>query len=225
MGVVVSDLKKYFETARRFDQDRVLSAQRSKRLAWSVAGLSLVAVACSGLGLAALVPLKTVQPYVVRVDNSTGIVDVITALKDGKEGYEEAVTKYFAAGYVTAREGYTAGEAERNFKQISVASTPEEQARFAAWYRGSNPESPQNIYGQTGIARVKIKSVSLVAKTVVSVRYLKTVIKAEDQKSSHWVATMTFAFVNDKMSASDRLLNPLGFVISEYRADPETLQQ
>ena len=59
---------------------------------------------------------------------------------------------------------------------------------------------------------------------MVSVRYLRTVTKGEDVRTTHWVATLTFAYVNASMSTTDRLVNPLGFVVSEYRADPEVLQ-
>ena len=77
-------LKDYFERARRFDQDRLMTAYRSRRTAWIVAGLSAVLAACSALAVAALAPLKSVEPFVVRVDNSTGIVDVVSALTSGE---------------------------------------------------------------------------------------------------------------------------------------------
>jgi type IV secretion system protein VirB8 len=38
---------------------------------------------------------------------------------------------------------------------------------------------------------------------------------------THWVATLTYAYVNAPTAANDRLVNPLGFLVSEYRADPE----
>jgi type IV secretion system protein VirB8 len=50
------------------------------------------------------------------------------------------------------------------------------------------------------------------------------VTKGEEQRLTHWVATLTFAYVNSALSASDRQINPLGFVVSEYHADPETIQ-
>jgi type IV secretion system protein VirB8 len=38
------------------------------------------------------------------------------------------------------------------------------------------------------------------------------------------VATITFEVRPDaKVSTSDRLVNPIGFLVSEYRADPEVL--
>ena len=217
-------LKEYFERARRFDQDRLLTAYRSTRTAWSVAAVSAVLAVCGVVAVAALAPLKSVEPFVIRVDNATGIVDVVSALTSEAGRYDEAVTKFFAARYVRAREGYVASEAEDNFKTASLLSTQPEQARFAAIYRGGNPESPQNIYGRSATARITVKAISLINKSVVSVRYLRAVTKGEEVRTTHWVATLTFAYVNAPMSTTDRLVNPLGFVVSEYRADPEVLQ-
>ncbi|OYY62695.1 MAG: virB8 family protein [Rhizobiales bacterium 24-66-13] len=221
--VTNDSLKSYFDKARRFDQDRMIRAERSARVAWFVAICASILAAAAVFAVAGLTPLKTVQPFVVRVDNSTGIVDVVSGLTSEAGTYDEAVTKYFAARYVRARESYVWSEAEENFRTVALLSTQAEQQRFAALYRGSNPESPQNIYGRTATARINIVSISLINLHVVSVRYIRTVTRGEDVRTTHWVATLTFSYVNAPMSATDRLVNPLGFVVSEYRADPEAI--
>ncbi|MFG1280330.1 virB8 family protein [Xanthobacter autotrophicus] len=221
--VTNESLKSYFEKARRFDQDRMIRAERSTRVAWFVAICASILAAAAVFAVAGLTPLKTVQPFVVRVDNSTGVVDVVSALTATAGTYDEAVTKYFAARYVRAREAYVWSEAEENFRTVALLSTQAEQQRFAALYRGSNPESPQNIYVRSATARINIVSISLINPHVVSVRYIRTVTRGEDVRTTHWVATLTFAYVNAPMSATDRLVNPLGFVVSEYRADPEAI--
>ncbi len=78
--VSADELKTYFEKARRFDQDRVIQVERSARIAWSVAIVAGILAGASIFAVAALTPLKTIEPFVVRVDNSTGIVDVVSAL-------------------------------------------------------------------------------------------------------------------------------------------------
>lgn len=221
--VTTESLKSYFDKARRFDQDRMIKAERSARIAWCVAIVASILAAAAIFAVAGLTPLKTVQPFVVRVDNSTGIVDVVSALTSTAGTYDEAATKYFAARYVRAREGYVWSEAEDNFRTVALLSTQPEQQRFAALYRGSNPESPQNIYGRSATARINIVSISLINANVVSVRYIRTVTRGEEVRTTHWVATLTFAYVNAPMSSTDRLVNPLGFVVSEYRADPEVV--
>ncbi len=221
--VTPDNLKSYFDNARRFDQDRLIQMERSARIAWRVAGCASVLAAASVFAIAALTPLKTVEPFVVRVDNSTGIVDVVSALTSTAGTYDEAVTKYFAARYVRAREGYVWSEAEENFRTVALLSTQPEQARFSAVYRGSNPDSPQNVYGRNATARISIVSISLINATVTSVRYMRTITRGDDVRSTHWVATLTFSYVNAPMSSTDRLVNPLGFAVSEYRADPEAM--
>lgn len=221
--VTPDNLKSYFDKARRFDQDRLIQMERSARVAWLVAGFASVLAAASVFAIAALTPLKTVEPFVVRVDNSTGIVDVVSALTSTAGTYDEAVTKYFAARYVRAREGYVWSEAEENFRTVALLSTQPEQARFSAVYRGSNPDSPQNVYGRNATARISIVSISLINATVTSVRYMRIITHGDDVRSTHWVATLTFSYVNAPMSSTDRLVNPLGFAVSEYRADPEAI--
>ncbi|MEF0941619.1 virB8 family protein [Rhizobium sp. BR 362] len=221
--VTTDDLKSYFDKARRFDQDRMIQLERSARIAWFVAIVASALEAASIFAVAGLTPLKTVEPFVVRVDNSTGIVDVVSGLTSTVGNYDEAVTKYFASRYVRAREGYVWSEAEENFRTVSLLSTASEQTRFGALYRGSNPDSPQNIYGHGATSRVNIVSISLINSNVASVRYMRAITRGDEVHTTHWVATLTFSYSNASMSSTDRLVNPLGFVVSEYRSDPEAV--
>lgn len=222
--VETGDLKAYFERARLWEQDLLVQAHRSKRLAWTVAAVASALSIVSVGAVTAMAPLKTVEPFVIRVDNATGIVDVVSALRDGPTAYGEAVTRYFLAKYVRAREGYARSEAEANFKTVSLLSGGPEQNRFAAFYRGSNPDSPQVAYGRSGIAEVRIKTISLLGPNLASVRFLRESRKGDETRTSHWIATLTFEVRPDaKVSTSDRLVNPIGFLVSEYRADPEVV--
>lgn len=223
--VEAGDLKTYFERARLWEQDLLLSAQKSKRLAWTVAAIACGLTFVSVGAVAALAPLKTVEPFVIRVDNSTGIVDIVSTLREGSSTYGEAVTRYFLAKYVRAREGFSRAEAEANFRTVSLLSNGPEQNRFVAYFRGSNPDSPQVAYGRSGIAETKIKTISLLGPNLASVRFLRETRKGEETKTSHWIATITFEVRPDaKVSTNDRLVNPIGFLVSEYHADPEVLE-
>ncbi|WP_442864053.1 virB8 family protein [Bartonella sp. 220B] len=217
-------LKEYIKEARSFDIDRMHGMRVRMKIAMALMvlfGLMTIALA---LAVAALTPLKTVEPFVIRVDNSTGIVDTISALKDSPNDYDEAITRYFAAKYVRAREGFQATEAENNFSLISLLSSPTEQNRFAKWYAGNNPESPQNIY-QNMIVTVTIKSISFLSKDLIQVRYYKTLRELNGKENiSHWISILNFSYINAQISTTDRLINPLGFQVSEYRTDPEVIQ-
>ena len=219
------DLTPYFDEGRSWNADRLKTAERSRRFAWGVAAFAgLVATVAVG-AVAALSPLKTVEPFVVRVDRTTGAVDVMTALKSEKPlGYDEAVTKHFLAQYVRAREGWLAPAAEANFRQVSIMSTPTEQQRWGDAFRATNPLSPQVAYGDAGEALIDIRAISFVADGVASVRFHRTVRQAQQLTESDWIATVAFSYTKAPMAEADRLRNPLGFQVTSYRADAEVVR-
>ena len=221
-GVPELDLKAYFAEASRWDEDRLGSARRSRNLAWAVAtGACLIAVAASA-AVASLAPLKTVEPFVVRVDRATGAVDVMTSLAQEKKlPPDEAVSKYFLARYVRAREGYLPASAPEDFRQVAILSAPAEQRRFGDARAASNSQSHAVLYGHEGMAEVQIRTVSFINDKVASVRFRRTVRRAQATTSEDWIATAAFTYTRAPMREADRLLNPLGFQITSYRADPE----
>lgn len=225
MTVAGPDLKTYFAEARSWDVDRVQRAERSRKFAWLVAaaagGLSIVALGA----VAALAPLKTVEPFVVRVDRATGAVEVMSALKSEKPvTYDEAVTKHFLAQYIRARETWLPPAAESNFRQVSIMSTPAEQQRWGDAFRPSNPESPQVAFGPNSEAQIAIRSVTFVADGVANVRFHRTVRQSQQVTESDWIATAAFTYTKAPMAEGDRLRNPLGFQVTSYRADPEVVR-
>ena len=224
-GVPTPDLKAYFSEARAWDHDRLRAAERSRRLAWGSAGVMAILAVTAVAAVATLTPLKTVEPYVVRVDEATGAVDVMTGLKGGKDlTYEEAVTKSFLATYVRARESWLPPAAEANFRQVSIMSTPEEQQRWAAFFRPANPASPQLAFGPAADAQIAVRAISFVAPKVANVRFHRIVRQAGQVAESDWIATLAFTYAKAPMSEADRLRNPLGFQVSSYRADPEVIR-
>src|SRR3546814_5331347 len=75
------DRKAYFAEAESWDRDRFLAAVRSRRVAWIVAIVAIVFAAICAAAVLALSPLKTVVPYVVTVDRSTGATEVTQELR------------------------------------------------------------------------------------------------------------------------------------------------
>jgi len=224
-GVPSPDLAAYFAEARRWDEERLVTARRSRRLAWSVAAAAAgLAVAAIG-AVAALAPLKTVEPFVVRVDRTTGAVDVMSGLKGADHlSYEEAVTKYFLATYVRAREGWLPQAAEQSFHQVAIMSTPAEQQRWADAVRPTNPQSPQAVWGANAESLIEIRAISFVSPKVANVRFHRLVRQAQQVTESDWIATVAFDYTKAPMAEADRLRNPIGFQVASYRADPEVVR-
>ena len=220
-----AEIKHYLKEARSFDYDLRVRSDRSRRLAWTVAGVASVIAVAACSAVAMLAPLKTVEPFVIRVDSATGVPEVMTSLSDGQEEYDEAVSKYFLARYVRTREGYSFASREAIFREVQLLSSREEQAEFSSFYNASNPESPQFIYGRNGKADVAIRSIAIIGDDLAQVRFARTVTERDERVRTRWVATVQFSFQSDSViSDQDRLINPLGFVVTDYRSDPEVVE-
>ena len=145
----------YLEAARSWDLDRAQTARRSATRAWRVAAVSVLLTVLALVAVAGLTPLKTVEPFLIRVDHSTGIVDVVPVLK-GRAEVPEAVTRYFITQYVQSRERYLGALAESDYEQTGAFHSPQmNQAWAAAWDRG-NPDSPLNRYADGSTVRVQV---------------------------------------------------------------------
>lgn len=217
-----NDFDKYLAEARNWETDKVITAEKSKRTAWRVASAASILALVAVGGLSIIGPMKSVQPYVIRVDNSTGIVDVASALKDSKTNYDEAINKYFTQLYIRYREGYSRELAEEYYSNVGIMSAGLEQQKYFAWFNPANPQSPLNVYGQSAKVKVSIKSTSFIKPTVALVRYTKAIERGTDKPQiTHWAATIIFKYSGAPMSEKNRAINPLGFQVTEYRNDPD----
>jgi type IV secretion system protein VirB8 len=62
--------------------------------------------------------------------------------------YDEAVTKFFLAQYVRARESWLSAAAEENFRAATILSEPGEQQRWGRFFSANNQNSPQVVWGR-----------------------------------------------------------------------------
>ncbi len=69
-----------------------------------------------------LMPLKRVDPFVIRVDNTTGLVDVVPVYA-GQAQMPEAVTRYFLDHYVTVCERFNFATAESDYEECGAFHT------------------------------------------------------------------------------------------------------
>ena len=216
------DIRLYIKEAKSWETDRIMHLEQSRRTAWRIALAAGLIAFFAVAAIVLLTPLKQVEPFVIRVDNSTGAVDVVSKLTDGKERYSEAISKYFAQRYVRYREGYARALAEEYYRYTGLMSGAAEQRKYAEWFAIRNPDSPLNIHGDFARVTVDIKSTSFISPTVALVRYTKYIVRGQDREHlSHWAATITFRYSSSPMSAEDRSINPLGFQVMEYRNDPD----
>jgi len=192
---------------------------------WFVLGVVALIVATLEAGaLMALAPLKAVEPYVIQVDNDTGMTTVLEPLKEKSLTENEAVTKFFIVKYVVARETYDPQDLNQNYERVRLMSTADEVDRFDDFIRG--PNGPVETFKTTTTRTIRVSSVSFLNKNTVQVRFTTTTrqIATNEKQESHWIATLSYRYVNTPLEEGERLDNPLGFQIKTYRIDQEVVK-
>ena len=203
----------------------IYSSAIVSRNRWFVLGIVALIVATLEAGaLMALAPLKAVEPYVIQVDNDTGMTTVLEPLKEKSLTENEAVTKFFIVKYIVARETYDPQDLNQNYERVRLMSTGEEAARFEDFIRGA--DGPVESFKTTTIRSIRVRSVSFLNKSTAQVRFTATKrqIATNEKQESHWIATLSYRYVNTPLEESERLDNPLGFQIKNYRIDQEVVK-
>lgn len=207
--------------------DRRAASERSRTLAWTIAGIATAVALIEAIALAALTPLKREVPYTLLVDRQTGAVEALKPLEQETIAPDAALTRSFLVQYVIARESFDRDTLVPNYRKVALLSTGEARARYLASMRASNPASPLASLPRNANIDVLIRSVSSLTGNRSLVRFstVRTDPGGRGQVAQHWVAVVSYRYTEAEMSADDRLLNPLGFQVIRYRRDPETLPE
>jgi type IV secretion system protein VirB8 len=220
-------LEGYFQEAASWDSDRVADARRSARIAWRVAGAGWVCAVTGGASLLLLMPLKRVEPFVVRVDNSTGVVDIVPVYA-GTVGVDQSVTRYFLTHYITTCERFNLATAESDYEECGAFHAARRNQAWSALWNKNNPASPLNVHKDGSTVRAQVESVSFFQRAsgisdLAQVRYVKAERQSggAEEQFTHWIATLQYAYTAPSKDPRVRRWNPLGFKIVELASEPE----
>lgn len=226
---MTADADGYFRDAVSWDADKSASLGRSARTAWRVAGAGWICAVTSCAALLALLPLKKIEPFVIRVDNSTGIVDVVPVYT-GNVRMEETVTRYFLSHYVSVCERFNFSTAESDYEECGAFNTAQRNQAWYALWNPNNPRSPLNVHKDGSSVSVRVESVSFFKRAsgladLAQVRYVKALRPGAGGAESftHWIATIQYAYTAPAKDPKTRRWNPLGFKIVDFRSEPEVL--
>ena len=220
-------IDRYLLEAQSWEMDRARRALRSSRIAWVVAGVASLIALLAVAAVAGLTPLKQPVPVLIRVDSSSGVVDIVPTY-EGTTDIEQVVTRNLLSNYVIARERYFYGTAEADYELVAAENAPRLNQEWAALWNVSNPLSPLNVYKDGTTVRAQVRSVSFLKldsgkDKLAQVRFSRYTRPGGtgDEQASHWVATIEFAYTQPSKDDKLRSLNPLGFRVVEYRREPE----
>ena len=231
MSVREAGLEPYFEEAIHWDADRRAQGRRLVKLALGVAGAGWITALMLAGALIVLMPLKRVEPFVVRVDNSTGVVDVVP-IYAGSSGMPEAITRYLLTHYVTVCERFNYATAESDYEECGAFHTAQRNQAWYALWNPNNPSSPLNTNKDGAVIRSEVTSVSFFKRgngvgDLAQVRYVKAKRSAgaPTDAVTHWIATIQYAYTDPSKDSRIRAWNPLGFKIVDFRPEAEVLNE
>jgi type IV secretion system protein VirB8 len=221
------DADAYFSEAASWDADRLAQYRQSARTAWRVAAGGWICALASAGALLVLLPLKRVEPYLIRVDSTTGVVDSVP-LYDGTAPLDESVTRYFLTHYIATCERFNLSTAESDYQECGAFHTAQRNQVWYALWKPENPQSPLNLHRDGSEVRVQIESVSLFRRSsgvedLAQVRYstLERASPGAEERAARWIATVHYGYSRPPADPALRRWNPLGFRIMDVESEPE----
>jgi type IV secretion system protein VirB8 len=201
--------------------------ERSNRRAWFVAIIAALIAFLEALALVFLIPLKTVEPYTLLVDRQTGNVETLAPLNAQIVTPDSALTRSFLVQYVIARESFTQSGLQEDYRKVSLWSDRNVGETYQRSMDASSPSSPLSFLPRGATLQTEIRSISNLSETRAMVRFSTTQTNpgGRAQASQYWVSIIDYVFVSAEMSEADRYVNPLGFRVTSYRRDAETLPE
>lgn len=174
-----------------------------------------------------LSPLKSVEPFVIQVDERTGMTEIVTSSTITELSDKEAIDNFYLWRYVRARESLGKTSIYHNDEVVRVLSEP--RVVYKEYREEINPQkNPQGYYALLAAdGRREVQFTSLVRQRSNDPKQALKVVELSFQVAEarsnqtpvifNKIARIEYGYSdNIALSKDDRLLNPLGFQVQNY---------
>lgn len=224
--------------SKHWYQDKYQHVLTQRNMLALIAVISLISAAVAALAVMRLVPLKTVEPYLIQVEEKTGVTQRIVPLSRRDYAANQAIDRYFTATYIRMRESYNINILRYNYNIVRLMSMPGVFSRFRRMVDPKDETSVTARLGTFGQRDVRIRSMVYINNPTAQNRPAKKGDNAEAKiiqanittvenspntpdKESRWVVTITFEYADLDLNQEEQTLNPLGYTVSSYQIQPE----
>lgn len=223
------------DSSKHWYQDKYQHVLTQRNMLALIAVVSLFAAAVAAFAVFRLAPLKSVQPYLIQIDEKTGITQRVTPISRADYAASQAVDRYFTSTYLRLRESYNISILRYNYNVLRLMSTADTFRRFRQQVDPANEKSFAKRLGTFGQRDVKIRSLVYVtnpsdgrkadaatASKIMQARITTTeTIPNQPDLVSYWIITLTFEYADLSLNQEEQLLNPLGYTVTSYQIQPE----
>ena len=234
-NIPVANSEKVVTNISNWYSDRYNSIVIQRNLLLILLIASAVLVIVSTFIVGSISSTFKIQPFVIEVEDKTGLTNVVNPLASRELTGNEVLNKYFLMKYIKAREGYNFQTWKYNYLTVvRLMSDPGLYSGFRRFINNS-ADSPLALYGNQMSTYVVFRSIQFFPATAneqgvpndqqAVVRFTifpeNGTLKGGTGNRIHKILTLTYKYQQTEMNDEDRSENPLGFYITSYRADVE----
>lgn len=219
--------------AKNWYKDKYEYVRQQRDVLAAITLISLLFSAGAVFTVMWLTPYKSVEPFVIQIDEKSGIVQRVDPVTRTEFTSSEAVDRFFIAQYIRARESYIRSVFRYNYDIVRVMSDRFAFNIYNQTVSERNPESPAAILKSDGIRTVKFKNIAFIKSserddTVEKVAQARIVLTDISRKfpapiDYHSIVTITFQYANLNLNEEERYWNPLGFLVTNYAIEREVV--
>jgi type IV secretion system protein VirB8 len=223
--------EKNLSKMKNWYQDRYESVQIQRNLLFLCVVGFIILFAFTILGIIELNSKKVYEPFIVQVEENSGIITKVNNESIRTLPTEKAVRNASLVRYVLAREGYNYADYNFNYYQITrLMSNKTVYGDFINNVSGDSPDSPISL----GFAqRIDVKITSLIdldeGQNLVQIRIEKAKLSSGasaseenfKQNKKSYIITLRYEYRDLDLSETERYINPLGMQIIAYSINEE----
>lgn len=180
--------------------------------------ISMISVAIAVLFVKSIVSSKSLEPYIIQVEEKTGMATVVKQMTGENFTNSEVIRRYFINSFVQAASGYDPATYKIDVNKVRLFATPSVYSDFR---RRINARE----LGNESSIEVRIKSIQFSDNNNVMIRtFRKSSNRSGQNQEKDEVIQMTFNFADMDLTMEERMVNPLGFQVSKYTISEEAFK-
>ncbi len=217
---------KFSSTGWYSDRYQLVTVQRNTALVLTFS--SIVIILLTIFAIITISTSKSIEPFVIEVEDKSGVVNVIRPFVYNELTANEALRKYFLLKYINARETYNYNDFRYNyFTVVRALSNEQTYTNFRIFTNSSSNDNPIS-FGAEGKVTITIRSVTHLTAPpgtgyLAQVIFVKETTSKSKNTVENKVALISYDYYDKKMNDDERMINPLGFQITAYKLDNYTL--
>lgn len=129
-----------------WETSRIELVEASERRAWGIVKIVSFAVVALSIAIICLFPLKTTEPYVIQVDKSTGLTDILHIANAQDIPVSEVMDKFWINTFVLSRESYDWNMLNDLIEKVRQLSLPIVYDTYAQQFMKTGKAAPMRTH-------------------------------------------------------------------------------